>query len=198
MMFHDEDLEKLIQFVIDMFNGQRIEGNQFAVLFLMEDSNFTEMKFRTKEKTVRTTAEATNSKYPIFPSTNMLYNYVCARPDKYNPQKKLHAEVLLLARLDSLLRSYRSCGHNCQLTVLYTWLLPCPKCKDKIIETLGSSGDYSRYQVILAYSTSVNYHKKETGLYHFVHSLHTVKELEEAGIKVLHKTRKCYINPIHV
>ena len=155
----EKKLNSLLLDAIHLFKYQRIEGDQFAFLFLEKNTDFTKMTFRILKKTVTELNDATNSKCVSYPPTkNMLGNYICARPDKSNPRNKIHAEIVLLRRLSSLKVSYerRGCERHqkCRTIILYTWLLPCLRCAEKIVSILGSPGKYDKYFRILAYTSA--------------------------------------------
>lgn len=144
------------------------------------------------EKTVTESNSATNSKFPSYPPTNLLGNYICARPDKSNPQNIQHAEKILLGRFETLITSYKENNHHeCRIIILYTWLLPCPGCTDKIIATLGSPGRYDKCRTILAYTTPFNYDKMgfSYGVNMGQRKRNIENKLKRAGIEVFQTER---------
>ena len=185
-----EELDSFLHNAIHLLKHQRIEGDQFAFLFVSKDSNIADNKFRTLEKTVKNSTDATNSEFPSYPPTNLLGNYICARPDKSNPQNIKHAERILLERLESLITIYEENNHQeCKIIILYTWLLPCPRCADEIIATLGSPGKYDKYRRVLAYTSATipNTIDSSRGARVGESKRNIRKHLERAGIEVFQK-----------
>lgn len=163
----------LIKHTIRIFENQRLQRYEFAVLFLAPCKNFMAMRicinFQTKRESVHNDPDlATNCQLPTFPQDDNLCNYVTARPEQ-----RRHAEELLLDELSTLISNY---SLPCKSIVLYTWFLPCINCKDKIINTL-SPYIRSEHQVILAYTIKMKDITDEE-------STLIVKDLEKAGITV--------------
>ena len=138
---------------IHLLKDQRNEGHQFAFLFVTKEDNIANVILHTSEKVVQTSNEATDSKVPSYPPNYLLGNYICARPDKSDPENVVHTETILLERLESLMVRHR----GCRTIFLYTWLFPCPECAAKIIASLGSRGKYGKHRRVLVYTSAANY-----------------------------------------
>lgn len=152
----------LVQMLVDRFEGQRIKGYQFAVLFLSPEADVSDTG-RVKIW-AKTGAEDTNSTYSTHPLDNYFGNFIVARP---NGQQ--HAEKLLMGKFDKLW----SKNQDCKTIVLYTWLLPCNSCADKIAKVLGSREE----EVIVLYTSIVKDMQNEDYTC-------SKDKLRKAGIKV--------------
>ena len=120
---------EFIQTVIDLFNGQRLEGDQFAVLIFTAESKLSRMG-KTQFRAPGHTTHLVDKTYSYFPRHN-LKNYLVARPDG---DGRHHCEKILLDHEDQLWNAYRKdhpTGPKC--IILYSWLLPCSECTSKIL-----------------------------------------------------------------
>ena len=72
-------------------NQSRDNDEQFAVLFLASESDYTKTVFRMAAGPVNTPSTATNNAYPIFPpNSSDLCNYIVARNDGPDHAETLH------------------------------------------------------------------------------------------------------------
>ena len=177
----------LTQRVINLFEQQRQEKHQFAVLFLSSQDYITDVTFQTKTGPVYIPEEATNSSEPIFPPDYDLHNFVTARPHrKWYAYRKRHAEEQLLDKFDLLKTSFESSGFNtCRTAVLFTWLLPCKNCTTRIINKLGGRG----LKVIVIYIIK---HRNDT----VRNESYTVERLENANIDVIPELCDHYVQSL--
>ena len=118
---------EFIRNVIDLFNGQRQEGDQFAVLIFTAEHKLSRMgniQFRAPQHAT----DYVNKNYSYFPRGD-LTNYLVARPDNGR-----HCEEIMLDqeyRLWNAYKDHHSTGPRC--IILYSWLLPCSDCTREII-----------------------------------------------------------------
>ena len=169
------DFHTFVQHVVGLFKHQRKEGHQFALLYLTSQDFTTSMctanvAFRTALGIVQTPEDATDNEVATFPPSN-LCNFIVARPD--GPH---HTEALLLERFDDLMESYGS--FLVRSIVLYTWLLPCVNCMNRIIDRLRYLRDHLK--VIVIYTSNgfgVTQEKADR----------IIQDLREAGIIVVHE-----------
>ena len=118
-----------IQNVIHLFNGQRQEGDEFAVLIFTAESTLSRMG-RIQFRAPGHTTYLVDKTYSYFPRHN-LKNYLVARPDGGG---RHHCEKILLNQEYQLWDAYTEdhpTGPKC--IILYSWLLPCSECTSKII-----------------------------------------------------------------
>ena len=142
-----DEFNTFLRKAIRLFKHQRTEGHQFVFLVVTKEYDIVKVKFRTSEKVLSgwSDRDATNSNFPSYPPNYVLGNYICARPNKSDTKKPVHTEIILLDRLETLLKSYEG-RHGCRTVLLYTWLFPCRRCAAEIIATLGSRGKYNKYR----------------------------------------------------
>ena len=166
---------KLVQILIRNFQHQRIPDYkyQFAVLFV---SSETDIKFRVRGRNGRICIPAgvTDSRYSIFPPDSQVYNYLTARPTSHLGYT-LHAEAQLMEKFHVL---QRSCEYsNRRFVVLFTWLLPCWRCAQRITSTLsGDSPNVSLFYISKMQDVSDEEERR------------IVAYLEEAGLRVIPET----------
>ena len=111
-----------IQNVIELFNGQRLKKDQFAVLIFTAESTWSRIQAPSH------TTHLVDKTYSYFPRYN-LKNYLVARPDKGH-----HCEKILLDQEYQLWNGYKEdhrTGPKC--IILYSWLLPCSDCTSEIL-----------------------------------------------------------------
>ena len=172
---------QVINNLVDLFHHQRVRGHQFSVLYLSLEEELTveNVAFKTKGGVVSTPDEATDKDCAVFPPDENSLNYLTARPDGKN-----HAEALILERFNSLTRSfYRAHRHTFKTILLFTWILPCDQCKEKILQEL----QWEKKQLTIVYVTAGEKDKEQ--------ERSTVQDLESAGITVK-KTVYAHILPI--
>ena len=167
----------LVQMLISNFQHQRsLEYMyQFAVLFLSSDMV---IKFRVRDHNgaICVPPRATDNRYSIFPPDYHLYNYLTARPT--GRLGYLHAEAQLMDKFQVLLGSYQlSNRHGYTFLVLFTWLLPCWHCAERITTTLrGDSPKVSLFYISKMQGVSDEEERM------------IVAYLEGAGLKVIRET----------
>lgn len=147
-----------IQDVITTFKQQRRANYQFAVLFLSSQDNEADiarkMKFCTSDRKC-SKYNATDNRFPTFPPSEKLFNYITARPDESGN----HAEKLILEKFGALIQSYRYYCSNLKSIVLYTWLLPCKTCQKEIVRVLGLYCQHSKVMVVYSSEGQQNSHQ---------------------------------------
>ena len=140
-----------IQTIIDKFNGQREVGDQFAVVVLSRERelrDFGRMTFRPCDHTHN---PFVNCQHIFYPPRQHYGNYVVARPGRRFWYESVHAEMIILSEMDSLLEAYRR-AEGCDPTyiLLYSWMMPCSECTSAIITLRGSLSMNS--QIVVAYT----------------------------------------------
>ena len=106
--------------VISQFRGQRLQGDQFAVLIFTTESRLNRMRgmqFHPSYPLV-------NNRYPYFPRDD-LGNYIVARPEGH------HSEKIIFHQRHLLQDVYRNVNPRC--IILYSWILPCTGCTNEIL-----------------------------------------------------------------
>lgn len=156
-----DGFDDFIESVIDIFNQQRIEGDQFAVLLLIPRGR------DLRDIQVENYFQATNSQQPVInprcpccPAVpTQFYNYLVARPayrDRCGPQPiKIHAEQVIMEKFqqESLNNYLRQEGSLPEYIILYSWLMPCKDCVDILIEKFTSLKDATGIELIVAYTS---------------------------------------------
>ena len=107
--------------VIRLFHGQRLGGDQFAVLIFTAESRLNRMggmQFQPSDPLV-------NNMYSYFPRNN-LGNYIVARPDEGR-----HCEKIIFYQKHLLQDVCRNVNPRC--IILYSWILPCTGCTNEIL-----------------------------------------------------------------
>ena len=115
------EFREFMKKVISLFHGQRLQGDQFAVLLFTTESRLNrmgEMQFQPRDPLV-------NNRYPYFPRDN-LGNYIVARPDEGD-----HCEKIIFHQRRLLHNAYRNVNPKC--IILYSWILPCTGCTNEIL-----------------------------------------------------------------
>ena len=194
-LFSPEEEEKksvsnfhiLVQNIVQMFARQRQGGYEFGVLFLSSEEHFETHPY--VEFSTATSQEPTDKNLPTFPPDWNICNYVIARPDQRG-RDTIHTEEQLMDKLDLLMSRYKSSGlPPCKSIVLYTWLLPCSQCTQRIIATLVSHILEERYKVILIYTSKMrDVSAMEAG--------RIVGDLRMAGITVIQEAYDERVQPI--
>ena len=115
------EFNEFIKKVIRLFHGQRLQGDQFAVLIFTAENRLNrmgEMQFQPRDPLV-------NKRYPYFPRIN-LGNYIVARPDEGR-----HSEMIIFYQSHLLQDIYRNVNPRC--IILYSWIFPCTGCTNEIL-----------------------------------------------------------------
>ena len=159
---------EFIRNVIDLFNGQRQEGDQFAVLIFTAEHKLSRMgniQFRAPQHAT----DYVNKNYSYFPRGD-LTNYLVARPDNGR-----HCEEIMLDqeyRLWNAYKDHHSTGPGC--IILYSWLLPCSDCTSEIIAYHTHTRPAVKLIVVF---TSACYQDESQ-------NLNNITRMQEAGIKI--------------
>ena len=173
----------LTQKIVDLFENQRKENFQFAVLILLSEESTRDVIFWIKfGGDYNLPDRFTNSAQPTYPPKKQFCNFIAARPDG-----EYHAEEQLMEQFDHLLESYQSTTlPACRKVVLFTWLLPCDKyCTKSIIEKLCGRG----LEIILIY---INTQKKDP-----TNEKKISQMLKEKGITVIKERCQRRLEPKH-
>ncbi len=114
--------------IIPKFSKQRIRGDQFAALILLDCDlkDITSTILSPHDPMV-------NRKYPYYPHPQKQNNYLVARPDMQS-YGTTHAEVILINNFDSLWNAYlwSHSDREPQHVLLYSWIMPCKNCTKRI------------------------------------------------------------------
>ena len=182
-------LHILVQNIVQKFAPQRQGGYEFGVLFLSSEEDFE--THPDVEFFAATSQDPTDSSLPTFPPDLSICNYVTARPDQRGTNT-IHAEEQLMDKLDLLMTQYKSSDLPvCKSIVLYTWLLPCSQCTQRIIATLVSYFLEDRYRVILIYTSKMRDVSAEE-------ARRIVGDLRMAGITVIQEVYDERVRPIRI
>ena len=87
----------------------------------------------------------------LSPPSNYKYsNYLAARPNN-----GVHSEIQILDRIDSLYKDYKAKHNNRppKALLLYSWIVPCKTCTDKLVAKLTSKPFKSIPVKVVAYTT---------------------------------------------
>ena len=148
--------------VIDIFNQQRTQRDQFAaLLFIHQDVDVntidTSVSFYTTD--VKNKRLLTDTSYPFWPIDPQNFgNFMVARPE---PSWSQHAEEILLEHFPTIWKVYlQQEGQPPKYVILYSWTMPCAKrCTPKLVRCITSSNKYTEStKFIVAYTI---YWKKE-------------------------------------
>lgn len=119
----------------------QVKEEQFAVLLLTHEEDFTSIRFTTRSEASHSGDER------IFPSPENFRNYMISKPDG---QKHAEAQLIEMLVEYKLLEKYME-QMSCQKVtiVLFTWLGPCKKCTKQIMNKLHRY--LNRHKVIVMY-----------------------------------------------
>ncbi len=128
--------EFIIGQVIPRTEDQR-KNFQFACLLLLNTTDPRNKPFAYKPNC--NGQPHVNSNNIFSPSRNNFHNYIVARP-KREGQRPRHAEEILLDEFNDLWHSYctKNPGQCPNGIVLYSWIMPCTECTEKLINTLST------------------------------------------------------------
>ena len=152
--------------VIDIFNQQRIQRDQFAaLLFIRQDVDLntidTTVSFYTTDLKKSNKRCLTNTSYPFWPTDPHNFgNFMVARPE---PSWSQHAEEILLEHFPKIWKVYQQReGQPPKYVILYSWTMPCAKrCTPKFISYITSNNKYTEStKFIVAYT--IHWHKEKT------------------------------------
>ena len=137
--------------VIDIFNQQRIQRDQFAaLLFIHQDVELntidTSVSFYTTD--VENERCLTNTSYPFWPIDPKNFgNFMVARPE---PSWSKHAEEILLEHFPKIWKVYlQREGQPPKYVILYSWTMPCAKrCTPKLISCINKYTESTKFIVV--------------------------------------------------
>lgn len=143
--------------VIDIFNQQRVQRDQFAVLLFIDENLDINTNIDTSVSFYTTEADnkrcLTHANYPFWPIDPQNFgNFMVARPE---PSWSQHAEEILLERFPKIWEVYQQReGRSPKYVILYSWTMPCTKrCTPKLIRCITSSNKYTEdTKFIVAYT----------------------------------------------
>ena len=142
----------IAQRVIPGFEGQRQQGYQFAVLLLVPESDLNNINFVSLQPLDNNQQPLVNSAHCYCPNRGRYRNYVSARPRLTCQGSVVHSEITLLQELPHLWEAFvASYGHAPCYIILYSWMMPCPYCTERICQTLQNTM-YENTSVIIAYT----------------------------------------------
>ena len=153
----DEFYTFITQKIIPYFNGQRKNGHQFAVVVLLSENDFDticETSFIPSESG----KPILNKYFSAMPQDHAKYgNYIVARPfsNSCHSEEEIFGwqySPMINTPFSHLWRAYlerNSASPKCIL--IYSWYLPCSRCTDAIIRSLGEE-PYNSVSVILAHT----------------------------------------------
>jgi len=129
----------LLLYLIQSFSGQRQDNrSQFGVLFMNNVKNlntYVVPVFEPKHPNGSPIIDNRNAMSPA--NRNDFGNYVCTRPERV-PKTMIHSEERILQEIDALWSAYKNTNERTpNMIVLYSWIMPCPKCTDLIINHLN-------------------------------------------------------------
>ena len=138
--------------VIPSFARQRQQRYpcQFAVLLLIPESdrhNINRVHFKPQD----INQQPLVNKKRYSPNRNSYRNYVVARPHLTRQDHVIHSERTLLQELPRLWKAFKASYGSTTCIILYSWLMPCPECTEKICHTLQNTA-YENKSVIVAYT----------------------------------------------
>lgn len=151
-----QEFHRFMQKVISKFQEQRVEGDQFAVLFLVSESDIRNIG-STQFHNPHNNGDLTNNVVPFWPPDDQWDNYIVARVDKESfPGTSIHSEMMLLNRAHKLCECYNRINHTKPyFIILFSWMMPCRHCTDYLIHTFfkgPNASIFGQKQVIVAYT----------------------------------------------
>ena len=132
----NEQITHLVQYKIIPYFQDQSTRSQFAVIVLLserETENQGLVEFNPHDLDGRPVVNNTQS---YTPARGKFGNYIVARP--HNGQD---AEIVILRQFETLWEAYiHKNGEQPHSILLYSWLMPCTKCTEMIINTLARRG----------------------------------------------------------
>ena len=139
--------------VIDHFNEQRVQRDQFAVLLFIDQGVDLKTNIDTNVRFYPTDIRLTHADYPFWPKDKQNFgNFMVARPE---PSLSKHAEEILLEHFPKIWDVYQQReGQSPKYVILYSWTMPCAnRCTPKLIRCINSSNKYTDHtKFIVAYT----------------------------------------------
>ena len=146
--FHDFVVQK----IIPSFNSQRLVSYQFAVVLLLSESDFKNINQTSFIPSNFLGQPILNKTFPSMPLANY-GNYIVARPNSYHSEEEIFGQYSVIgspfSRLWSAYVGRNGAYPKCIL--IYSWNLPCSRCTDVIIRSLGEQ-PYNCTNVIVAHT----------------------------------------------
>ena len=146
------NFDNFVQTVVDKFNSQRVEQDQFAVMFLMSGKDSSVFEFLNKGGIT-----LTNNEKVTWPPDEQIVNYIVARVDRETcPGTSIHSEESLINRAVKLFESYQNTfDSQPSLLILFSWLMPCKHCTSqfihKVYENPASVATFKPAKIIVVY-----------------------------------------------
>ena len=137
----------------DFQNGGLVlpDHQQFAVAIFQPNTNWLLFRY-SPSKDGDGEKPVINPKCPRSPPDPATYNnYLAARPDS-----GVHSEIQILDRLGELYNAYLR-NHKNQAPkalLLYSWIVPCIKCTDRIVDTFEKKPFADIPTKVVAYTTN--------------------------------------------
>ena len=148
----------ITQKIIPYFNDQRIAAYQFAVVVLLSESDFDNICQTSFTPSDNLGRPILNKAFSVMPQDLKKYgNYVVARPSINSHQ--CHSEEAIFEKysvIDSPFSHLWSAyvernGAYPKCILIYSWNLPCSRCTEAIIRSLGEK-PYNSVSVIVAHT----------------------------------------------
>ena len=143
-------------------------GNQFAAIVYCSEAELKKglesVKFTTEDEYGCPLLDSSIACAPECDED--ITNYLAARPVEYDEEvacyyankhsnaDKIHTEEILLKNLERLTSEYE-CGQLPEHIFLYTWITPCTKCSELIIDKLRSP-PYDKIPTTILYTTNTH------------------------------------------
>ena len=148
--FHDFVIQKIVPY----FKNQRERSYQFAVVMLLSESDFNNIHQTSFTPSDLWGQPILNKNFPSMPLANY-GNYIVARPSS----SSCHSEEEIFGQysvIDSPFSRLWSAyvgrnGTYPKCILIYSWNLPCSRCTDVIIRSLGEQ-PYNCTNVIVAHT----------------------------------------------
>ena len=148
--FHDFAVQK----IIPSFNSQRLVSYQFAVVLLLSESDFKNINQTSFIPSDLWGQPILNKNFPSMPLANY-GNYIVARPSSSSchSEEEIFGQYSVIGSpFSHLWSAYVGCnGAYPKCILIYSWNLPCSRCTDVIIRSLGEQ-PYNCTNVIVAHT----------------------------------------------
>ena len=145
----------IIEKIIPYFYGQRNKNYQFAVVMLLSESDFENI-CQSSFIPSDSGKPILNSSFPVMPRDKEDYgNYIVARPfsSNYNSEEEIFGKNSVIdSPFSHLWNTYiERSGAYPKCILIYSWNLPCTRCTEAIIRSLGEE-PYNSVSVIVAHT----------------------------------------------
>ena len=151
--FYDFIIDK----IIPDFIGQRSKGYQFAVVVLLSENDFDNISQTSFTPSDCSGKPILDNNFSIMPQSRADYgNYIVARPisNSYHSEEAIFEQYSVNdSPFSHLWNKYVERNHGAypKCILIYSWNLPCSRCTDVIIRSLGEE-PYNRVSVIVAHT----------------------------------------------